>query len=129
MARRQGSPGEQRGSRRPPNVWLTQRRFRIAWTLTHTWPNLNRNRPSPARHPRGSLAYRGVRGLIRLLLWLFYRRIDVVGRERIPETGAVIVAANHHNALVDAMLIMATIPRPITALAKAPLFRHPLIGP
>jgi 1-acyl-sn-glycerol-3-phosphate acyltransferase len=90
--------------------------------------------PSPAgspaaRHPRGPLAYRGVRGLVRLLLWLFYRRIDVVGRERIPETGAVIVAANHHNALVDAMLIMATIPRPITALAKAPLFRHPLIGP
>ena len=83
----------------------------------------------PARHPRGSPAYRGVRGLIRLLLWLFYRRIDVVGRERIPETGAVIVAANHHNALVDAMLIIATIPRPITALAKAPLFKHPLIGP
>jgi 1-acyl-sn-glycerol-3-phosphate acyltransferase len=83
----------------------------------------------PARHPSGSPAYRVVRGLIRLLLWLFYRRIDVVGRERIPETGAVIVAANHHNALVDAMLIMATIPRPITALAKAPLFRHPLIGP
>ena len=83
----------------------------------------------PARHPRGSPAYRGVRGLIRLLLWLFYRRIDVVGRERIPETGAVIVAANHHNALVDAMLIMATIPRPITVLAKAPLFRNPLIGP
>lgn len=92
------------------------------------------SKPSPAgspaaRHPRGSPAYRGVRGLIRLLLWLFYHRIDVVGRERIPETGAVIVAANHHNALVDAMLIMATIPRPITALAKAPLFRHPLIGP
>jgi 1-acyl-sn-glycerol-3-phosphate acyltransferase len=83
----------------------------------------------PARHPRGSPAYRGVRALIRLLLWLFYRRIDVVGRERIPETGPVIVAANHHNALVDAMLIMATIPRPITVLAKAPLFRHPLIGP
>ena len=83
----------------------------------------------PARHPLGSPAYRGVRGLIRLLLWLFYRRIDVVGRERIPETGPVIVAANHHNALVDAMLIMATIPRPITVLAKAPLFRHPLIGP
>ena len=30
-----------------------------------------------ARHPRGSPAYRAVRGLIRLLLWLFYRRIDV----------------------------------------------------
>ncbi len=83
----------------------------------------------PARHNRGSLAYRVVRALIRLLLWLFYRRIDVVGRERIPETGGVIVAANHHNSLVDAMLIIATLPRAITVLANAPLFRHPLIGP
>src|SRR2546422_1828095 len=92
------------------------------------------SRPAPAGsarapHTRGSLAYRGVRGLIRLLLWLFYRRIDVVGRERIPESGGVIVAANHHNSLVDAMLIIATVPRAITVLANAPLFRHPLVGP
>jgi 1-acyl-sn-glycerol-3-phosphate acyltransferase len=78
---------------------------------------------------RGSLAYRVVRAMIRLLLWVFYRRIDVVGRERIPESGGVIVAANHHNSLVDAMLIIAAIPRPITVLANAPLFRNPLIGP
>ena len=63
-----------------------------------------------------------------VLLWLFYRRIDVVGRERIPESGGVIIAANHHNALVDAMLVIVTVPRAITVLAKAPLFRHPLIG-
>src|SRR5437660_95272 len=83
----------------------------------------------PAPHTRGSLAYRGIRGLIRLLLWLFYRRIEVVGREHIPERGGVIIAANHHNSLVDAMLIIATVPRAVTVLAKAPLFRHPLIGP
>jgi 1-acyl-sn-glycerol-3-phosphate acyltransferase len=73
--------------------------------------------------------YRVVRGLARFLLWLFYRRIDVVGLPRIPESGSVIIAANHHNALVDAMLILATVPRQVTVLAKAPLFRHPLIGP
>lgn len=81
------------------------------------------------RHTGETLAYRFVRVMIRLLLWLFYHRIDVVGLERIPSDGGVIVAANHHNALVDAMLIIATVPRPVTALAKAPLFRHPLVGP
>lgn len=75
------------------------------------------------------MAYRVIRGLVRLLLWLFYRRIDVVGRERIPERGSVIIAANHHNSVVDAMLIIATVPRTVTVLANAPLFRHPLIGP
>src|SRR5438105_11260751 len=84
---------------------------------------------APAGPPLGTLAYRIVRALARFLLWLFYRRIEVVGREHIPESGGVIVAANHHNALVDAMLIIATVPRAITVLANAPLFRHPLIGP
>jgi len=82
-----------------------------------------------AGRTRGTPTYRVVRGLIRLLLWLFYRRIDVVGRERMPDSGGVIVAANHHNSLVDAMLIIATVPRAVTVLANAPLFRHPLIGP
>jgi glycerol-3-phosphate O-acyltransferase/dihydroxyacetone phosphate acyltransferase len=77
----------------------------------------------------GTAAYRLIRSLVRLLLWIFYRRIDVVGRERIPGTGPLIIAANHHSALVDAMILMAIVPRPITVLAKAPLFSHPLIGP
>ncbi|PYN83802.1 MAG: hypothetical protein DMD96_00830 [Candidatus Rokuibacteriota bacterium] len=78
---------------------------------------------------QGTLAYRLIRAMIRLLLWLFYRRIDVVGRERIPPSGGVIVAANHHNSVVDAMLIIATVSRTVTVLANAPLFRHPLVGP
>ena len=84
---------------------------------------------APAGPTLGTLAYRIVRALARFLLWLFYRRIEVVGREHIPERGGVIIAANHHNSLVDAMLIIATVPRAVTVLAKAPLFRHPLIGP
>ena len=75
------------------------------------------------------MGYRLVRGFIRLLLRLFYRRVDVVGAERIPAAGPLIIAANHHNSLVDPMLIMGTFPRRVTVLANAPLFRHPLIGP
>jgi 1-acyl-sn-glycerol-3-phosphate acyltransferase len=76
-----------------------------------------------------AMGYRLVRGFIRLLLRLFYRRVDVVGAERIPSSGPLIIAANHHNSLVDPMLIIGTFPRRITVLANAPLFRHPLIGP
>lgn len=76
-----------------------------------------------------AMGYRLVRGVIRVLLRLFYRRVDVVGAERIPARGPVIIAANHHNSLVDPMLIIGTFPRRITVLANAPLFRHPLIGP
>jgi glycerol-3-phosphate O-acyltransferase/dihydroxyacetone phosphate acyltransferase len=76
-----------------------------------------------------TLGYRVVSGLAGLLVRLFYRQVEVVGRERIPTTGALLLAANHQNALVDPMLLMAIVPRPLRALAKAPLFRHPVLAP
>ncbi|HEY1434456.1 MAG TPA: 1-acyl-sn-glycerol-3-phosphate acyltransferase, partial [Thermoanaerobaculia bacterium] len=79
--------------------------------------------------PPPSRGYAFVRALTRMLLGLFYTRIEVVGEENVPASGPLILAANHHNALVDGMLLMATVQRPLRALAKAPLFHHPLIGP
>ncbi len=55
--------------------------------------------------------------------------MDVIGAERIPRGGPLIVAANHHNALVDGVLLLATLPRRLVSVAKAPLFSNPLIGP
>src|SRR4030095_12409946 len=75
------------------------------------------------------MGYGLVRALVRGVLALFYRRIDVVGLEHIPEVGPLIIAANHQNALVDPMLLLALLPRRMVAVAKAPLFRHPIIGP
>mgnify|MGYP000916064246 FL=1 len=75
------------------------------------------------------MGYALIRTLVRLLLAVFYRRIEVVGAERIPQSGALIVAANHHNSVVDAMILMAIAPRRLRPLANAPLFSHPLIGP
>jgi 1-acyl-sn-glycerol-3-phosphate acyltransferase len=76
----------------------------------------------------GAWGYRLVRALVRVLLAVFYRRIEVVATTPVP-TGPLIVAANHHNSVVDAMLLLAVIPRRLRTLANAPLFRHPLIGP
>ena len=87
----------------------------------------SRSRPAPAGG-RPAL-YRALRGAARLLLALFYRRVDVVGAERVPARGPVLLASNHQNALVDAMLLVSAIPRPLRPLAKAPLFAHPLVGP
>jgi glycerol-3-phosphate O-acyltransferase/dihydroxyacetone phosphate acyltransferase len=75
------------------------------------------------------MAYTIIRALARLLLGLFYQRIEVVGGERVPARGPVIVTANHHNSLIDPMLVMTAIPRPLVILAAAPLFRNPVIAP
>jgi 1-acyl-sn-glycerol-3-phosphate acyltransferase len=73
--------------------------------------------------------YRAVRALARALLAVFYGRIDVVGLEHVPRSGPLVVTANHPNALVDPMLLIATLPRRLTPVAKAPLFHLPLIAP
>jgi glycerol-3-phosphate O-acyltransferase / dihydroxyacetone phosphate acyltransferase len=70
-----------------------------------------------------------IRALARALLAIFYRRVDVVGLERVPAEGGLIVAANHQNGLVDPMMLMAKLPRTLQPLTKSTLFHHPIIAP
>ena len=78
---------------------------------------------------KSPVAYRVVRTIAQCLLWLFYRRIDVLGGDEVPLDRPLVVAANHHNSIVDALIVVAKFPRPVTILANAPLFTHFLLGP
>jgi glycerol-3-phosphate O-acyltransferase / dihydroxyacetone phosphate acyltransferase len=72
------------------------------------------------------IAYRILRALGRLALRWFYRDVEVVGIERLPATGPVLLASNHPNALVDALVITCTLRRPVTLTAKATLLENPI---
>src|SRR5258706_665307 len=65
--------------------------------------------------------------VLRLIARTFFRRIKIVGWETVPR-GPVIFAANHPNGLIDPLFLLCFVPRPVSFLAKAPLFRMPLIG-
>jgi 1-acyl-sn-glycerol-3-phosphate acyltransferase len=65
--------------------------------------------------------------ILRLIARTFFRRIEIVGWETVPR-GPVIFAANHPNGLIDPLFLLCFVPRPVSFLAKAPLFRMPLIG-
>ncbi|MHB1847282.1 MAG: lysophospholipid acyltransferase family protein, partial [Deltaproteobacteria bacterium] len=66
--------------------------------------------------------------LARLILRLFFRRLEVVGAERVPLGAPVVFTLNHPSALVDPCFILALAGRPVSLLAKEPLFRMPLVG-
>ena len=65
--------------------------------------------------------------ICRLALRIFFRRLEIVGRERVPE-GKVMFALNHPNGLIDPLFILCYAGRPVSFLAKAPLFTLPVIG-
>lgn len=60
--------------------------------------------------------------LCRLLLRIFFRRIETVGAERVPSDAPTLYVLNHPNSLLDPLFILCLSPRPVTFLAKAPLF-------
>lgn len=72
--------------------------------------------------------YSFLRNYTDLALKLSYRTIKYVGRERIPQDGAVIYAPNHTNALMDAMVILAMDRKPKVFVARADIFRNPKIA-
>lgn len=66
--------------------------------------------------------------LFSLAVRIFFRRIEVVGLERIPRSGPILIVLNHPNALIDPLFILCFSPRPVSFLAKEPLFRMPVVG-
>ena len=69
-----------------------------------------------------------IRGILRIALRVYFRRIEVTGLENVPRDTPVIFVLNHPNALVDPAFLLCLAPRRVAFLAKAPLFRTPVIG-
>lgn len=71
---------------------------------------------------------RFVAALFRLFANIFFRRIEMLGLDNVPASGAVVFAVNHPNGLVDPLFLICFAPRVVSFLAKAPLFGYPVIG-
>ena len=71
---------------------------------------------------------RVIKVVLLFALRVFFRRVEVVGRERVPRAGACLFVLNHPNALVDPVFLLCFAPRRVSFLAKSPLFRMPVVG-
>jgi len=75
------------------------------------------------------MLYRALRAAADVALHWYYAGVAVQGAERIPATGPLLIASNHPNALVDALLVSTTLRRRVLLTAKATLFDHALLAP
>ncbi|MFN7942939.1 MAG: 1-acyl-sn-glycerol-3-phosphate acyltransferase [Thermoanaerobaculia bacterium] len=66
--------------------------------------------------------------LCRRLLLLFFRRVEVVRRDRLPERGPLVVVANHTNGLVDPMFVLGPLRLPARMLGKSTLWKIPVLA-
>lgn len=67
-------------------------------------------------------------GLLKFALRVYFRRIEIMGREHVPLNSPVIFVLNHPNALVDPVFLFCLAPRRVSFLAKSTLFQMPVIG-
>jgi 1-acyl-sn-glycerol-3-phosphate acyltransferase len=71
------------------------------------------------------------RALVRLVLAVFFREVEVAGAERIPADRPLVLVANHVNGLIDPLLLIGPLPTSRTPrfLAKSTLWRNPAVRP
>jgi len=69
--------------------------------------------------------------LLRLMLWMATHtlyRLDVAGRENVPARGGALLTPNHVS-MADAVLLIASIDRPIRFIMFRGSYEHPLVKP
>lgn len=74
------------------------------------------------------MLYPALRTVAATALRWFYSRIDAEGLERIPAGAPALLAVNHPNALVDAMVVACVVPRRVLFTGRATLFTNPLLA-
>ena len=67
--------------------------------------------------------------VFRLALWVFFRDIDVRGRDKVPAGVPLIFVANHPNVMMDPLIVGSKTPGKVPHfLGKGTLFKYPLFA-
>ena len=69
-----------------------------------------------------------MRTFLRVALFFYYKKIKIVNPENVPKTGAVLFLGNHHNALMDPLLIATKCGRFSYFLTRASVFKNKIIA-
>lgn len=67
-----------------------------------------------------------IKTITKIILKLFFR-LEIIGLEKIPPQGPLIIISNHHSYL-DPPVLTVSCPRKIHFIAKQELFKYPIIS-
>ncbi len=57
----------------------------------------------------------------------FFKKLTIIGKERIPKDGAIIFSPNHQSALLDPLLVGVTNGKRVYSLTRSDVFRKPFL--
>jgi 1-acyl-sn-glycerol-3-phosphate acyltransferase len=73
------------------------------------------------------MLYTLIKVLVRISTAVFFKKIVVVGRERLPARGPAIIVANHPNTLMDPLLVAMLFQQQVGFVANAGIFSNSLL--
>lgn len=64
--------------------------------------------------------------IIKFYNQLYFKKIQIIGRENIPTDGAILFSPNHQNALLDPILVGTSCRKSVYSLTRSDVFKGPL---
>lgn len=72
--------------------------------------------------------YRLLLNSLRFYYHLYYKRVTIIGQDKLSENVPLIITPNHQNALMDALAVLYAINRPVFFLARADIFKKSFVA-
>ena len=72
------------------------------------------------------MIFRIIKFLVRKAFYLFFERIYSNGLENIPKDKPVIIAATHTYGLLDPLVVLSVMPRPLYSITRGDIFNTPI---
>ena len=74
------------------------------------------------------MLYKIVESYIKAGIFLFYKKVKVIGKENIPKKGPILFVANHQNAMMDPLVLATSVGKSMYFLARASAFKNKIAG-
>lgn len=83
---------------------------------------------TPSRLGQPLFLYRLLFSTLRFYYHLYYKRVTIIGQDQLPENVPLIITPNHQNALMDALVVLFVINKPVFFLARADIFKKSFVA-